>query len=145
MRRYLLLALLFASLAACGTKSQIRGGTPRRPSFDGGTSTDARIPGDLTVECGRRDRFTAPGRPLTVMATTTSDAPIVSEAWSVGSVPAGSVPALDTMGTVATLAPDLRGDYVLRFDASDADGNEGTCSVTVHAVVGPPVAICPEE
>jgi hypothetical protein len=151
MRRFLATSLLFAclvslGLTACGGKSQLRGSGV--PPTDGGMrldATDARIPGTLTVDCGRRERFTAPGRPLTVMGTTLSDSSIASEQWSIETTPPGSAPTLDSMGAVATLGPDLRGDYVLRFVGRDSAGLEGTCSVTVHVIVGPPVAICPED
>lgn len=145
MRRLALFTLLFASLTACGGKSQLRGSRP--PPTDGGffDARDGRIPGTLTVDCGRRERFTAPSRPLTVTASASSDSAIVEQTWSIESTPPGALPTLDTMTSVATLDPDLRGDYVLGFLARDAEGHEGTCSVTVHAVVGPPVAICPED
>ena len=131
------------ALVACGSKNDLRGGGPRPPQ-DGGTMSDASAPGVLAVDCGRRERFTAPHRPLTVTASASSESGITDQTWSVASSPAGTMPTLDAIGGAATLNPPAAGDYALRFTARDGEGHSGTCTVTVHALVGAPVAICPD-
>lgn len=142
MRRVLVLSLcLAASAPACGTKNEIfQGGPPQL--VDGGM--DVVVPDTLAVDCGRHERYTAPHRPITVTATASSDVAITSEAWSVVSTPPGATPTLDAMGEQATVTPPAAGDYGLRFTAMDLGGHSAHCDVTVHALVGPPVAICPE-
>lgn len=137
-----LCALAVISVPGCGSKSEIDQGGP--PVFDDAGPGDTNHPSVLTVDCGRHDRFTAPHRPITFVATASSDVAIADEGWSVTSAPTGGTPTLDAMGGTATLTPPLPGDYDLRFTAMNVAGETASCDVTVHAVVGPPVAICPE-
>ncbi|MCA9610604.1 MAG: hypothetical protein KC619_33645, partial [Myxococcales bacterium] len=111
--------------------------------FDGGF--DAGPPEELVVDCGRRNQFTSPRRAITVSATATSPEPIVSQDWVLVDQPRASMPRFETALSDATLTPDVEGDYLLTFTATDGAGRVGTCDVTVHSVVGPPVALCPEE
>ncbi len=134
-------AALAGLAAGCGSKSQIDQGGPPILSDAG---LDGARPSDLTVDCGRHDRYTAPHRPISVHASSASQAGIASEGWSVARLPPGAIVSLEAMGQDATLDPPLRGEYDLRFTAMDLAGHTESCTVTVHAVVGPPVAICPE-
>lgn len=154
MRRSLLLLFLIASSsigAGCGARSTLSVPHERRDGsvtqLDGGTDAGPPDGGTLRVECGRSEQFTTPRRPITLEAMATSPDGIVSEAWDLVSMPPGSMPALETSPDprVVTLTPDLEGGYVVRFTASDSAGRTGSCEVTVRAIVGPPVAICPEE
>ena len=157
---HLLLALLFA--AGCGTRSPLTLGG-RRPvdagpldgSFDAGP--DAGMPPDggpdggsdggmmgITLDCGRADRYTAPRQPIRVEADVQSASPITTAEWSLDSAP-GSGHRFDPSGLGFSLAPDVPGDYLLTLRVANAEGAGTSCSVTVHSIVGPPVAICPEE
>lgn len=149
MPRLLACLLVLGSLAAgCGAKNEIDQGGP--PIFDdvgpgdAGPRVDAFRPSVLTVDCGRRDRFTAPHRPISFGATAESDAGVTTETWSVTTSPPGSMPALQAMGESVTITPPVQGDYGVQFTAMDGAGHTASCTVTVHAIVGPPVAICPE-
>ncbi|MFO0683252.1 MAG: PKD domain-containing protein [Sandaracinus sp.] len=138
------LALGLVVVAGCGSKNEIDKGGP--PIFDDAGPGDTAVPSDLSVDCGmHHDRYTSPHRPITVMSSASSAAGIVSQTWSIESSPAGSSGLLETMDAFATLTPPVQGDYGLRFTAVDGRGESASCTITVHAVVGPPVAICPEE
>lgn len=153
MRRSLVLLLCFT--LGCGAKSTLwtphLEGDASIPQRDGGVDagTDAGPPdgGVLVVDCGRATRFTAPRRPITLEATATSADLVVDQGWALASSPAGSMPSFvpSPDPRVVALTPDLAGSYVARFTARDAGGRTASCEVEVQAVVGPPVAICPEE
>lgn len=108
-------------------------------ALDGGAGT-------LTVDCGRRDRYTTPGRDIALEATSESTGRVVEETWELTSVPTGGAAMLSTTsGAVTSLTPDVVGDWELRFRARDDAGRTASCELVVHAIVGPPVAICPED
>jgi hypothetical protein len=100
---------------------------------------------DLAVDCGRRDRYTSPRRPIAIEATATSIGTVTTTGWALGSTPPTSMPMFTGGSTAAGLTPDMTGDYSLQFSAMDNLGHVATCEVVVHSVVGPPIAICPEE
>ena len=137
--------LATAALAGCGWRTGLDVG----PARDGGVAEDAlRIDGgaELVAACGRGDRYTSPRAAITLTAESTSTEPIASEGWALLSAPPGSVAEpFPLEGRVTTLTPDLVGDYQLRFTVRDRAGRSASCDVVVHSVVGPPVAICPEE
>lgn len=112
---------------------------------DAGPMPDAGSP-DLELDCGRSEQYTTPRRPITLEATATGPAPVVTQRWTLTSTPVASMPRFmpGPAANQATLTPDVEGDYELTFEATDSDGRRASCSVTVHSVVGPPVAICPE-
>jgi hypothetical protein len=147
MRATLLFSALLALTAAgCGAKTAIderHDGGPPRDAFALDTNTDAFVPMGLVVDCGRPDQYTAPNRPITVSATATSDSGVTSQGWTLASQPTGAMAGFTDMGASAQVVPNLEGDYALRFDARDGAGHTASCTVTVHAVTGPPVAICP--
>lgn len=158
MRLHLLLlatALSVVGVAGCGGKSALHppwtprdGGPPR---LDGGplgrdAGPDAGPASPLVVDCGRSARFTTTGRTVTLEATMASPDAIVETGWGLRSSPSGSSAVNDpTEGPRTALSPDVLGDYALEFRARDAAGRTETCTVTVSAIVGPPVAICPED
>ncbi|HJL14980.1 MAG TPA: hypothetical protein RMH99_04950 [Sandaracinaceae bacterium LLY-WYZ-13_1] len=160
MNRILLCSLLALLAAACGTRTTPFVDPPARmdagPEPDGGFSdagtdagTDAGPPdaGTLVVDCGRSEQFTSPRRELTLTAEARSPDGIVSQGWTLLSSPPGASPTLTPSmdGAEALLQQRTEGDYRLRFDAADGAGRSDFCEVTVRSVVGPPVAICPEE
>jgi hypothetical protein len=111
-------------------------------SVDGGI--DAGVPVD--VECGRSEQFTTPRREIVLEAMVRSAGLITSQGWTLVDSPVGSIAEnAPTEGLTTALTPDLLGTYRLRFEAVDGMGNTGSCEVRVQAVVGPPVALCPEE
>ncbi|MFN9813009.1 MAG: PKD domain-containing protein [Deltaproteobacteria bacterium] len=82
-------------------------------------------------------------QPVTVSATAMDD-DLASVRWEMVSRPASSTASLapaDQLST--TFTPDRRGEYVLRFTATDAAGESASCEVTVIAEPTPPDAICP--
>ncbi|MGE0785419.1 MAG: hypothetical protein AB7S26_07015 [Sandaracinaceae bacterium] len=153
------LALL---LGACGARSTLSvphpfdaGASDAGPRPDGG-GRDAGLdagppmidagPSELTARCGRADQYTSPRRTMELVAETEGPSPVVSEEWSLLDAPPGAMTRLSSLppGDRAELFQDTAGDYHLRFDAMDATGARASCEVTVHSVVGPPVALCPE-
>lgn len=159
MRRRLLswsfLLVALSSIPACGSRTSLRVGPDRAPvdagAFDAGLDAgsdggfDAGPPEELVVDCGRRDQYTSPRRPITITATATSPDGVDSQEWALVEQPPVSMPRFEPAPPEVTLTPDVEGDYLLRFTATDRAGRLGSCDVVVHSVVGPPVAICPEE
>ncbi|MBK7156220.1 MAG: hypothetical protein IPH72_31360 [Sandaracinaceae bacterium] len=74
----------------------------------------------------------------------TSESPIVETGWRFIEGP-GDVTLEPPVGERALFTPSVVGSHVVRFRAANADGLVAECDVTVSVVVGPPVAICPEE
>ena len=83
-------------------------------------------------------------RPLTVRASATDDLGVASTTWEMLERPVGSGASLSpTTGESTTMTPDQRGEYVLRFTATDTDGLSASCEVLVIGLPSPPDAICP--
>lgn len=139
-------ALLFL-LIACGARSTLH--TPRRPpdaSFDGGVDGGMTDAGVLRVQCPRSPQFTSPRRLITLDAVAESADPILAQSWELVGSPAGSMPVVTQRPPSSVdVTPDLAGSYFLRFSATDASGRSASCEIELQAIVGPPVAICPEE
>lgn len=143
-------------LVGCGSKTALSTG-PRRDggatadggldaSVDGGPDGGPDAGGGVVVACPRRDQYTTIRRALTLDASATSSAPIVTEGWSLVDRPSDATAEnAPTTGPTTAITPDVVGDFLLRYTATDADGMSGACDVIVHSVVGPPIAICPEE
>lgn len=143
-------ALAVPALAACGSKTSIwtpharDGGAPPIDGaiVDGGSDAG----GGIFVDCGRSEQFTTPRREIVLEAEATSDAPIAATGWTMIDRPAASVVTNEpTEGLTTALTPDVLGAYLLRFEATDARGRSASCEVRVEAIVGPPVALCPED
>jgi len=151
--------VLAALMFGCGGRTPLRvddadgGGGLDAGTFDGGRDAgppdggfDAGPPEDLVVDCGRRDRFTSPRRSIELVATAESPDGVTSQSWELVDQPRGSRPDFEPgVPGSSTLTPDVEGDYLLQFRATDGAGRVGTCEVVVHSVVGPPIAICPED
>jgi hypothetical protein len=147
------LAVLLA--IGCGTRTTLDVDPPNRDpdgGFDAGppdAGRDAGPPdgGVLVVDCGRSVQPTSPRRPLMLEAEASSPTGIVEQGWSLVSSPPGAsaevVPGADP--SRVTVTPDAEGDFLMRYEAVDGSGRMGSCEVTVQSVVGPPVALCPEE
>jgi hypothetical protein len=149
------LPLLLASVVAgCGSKSDLAGRIPRPRLTDAGTpdlgpERDGGEPDGgprfLEVDCGRREQYTSPRRPIALTATITASSRLESRVWTLTSTPEGSTPSITPADEVVGVEPDLAGDYGLHFEVRDVDGLSATCDVIVHSIVGPPAAICPED
>lgn len=152
---FVLTSLAFLVVSGCGSKTQLWTPPPTDSTnldggFDGGFidggsdgGTDAGVP--IEVDCGRSEQFTTPRRESVLEAVVTSSRPIMREGWTLVDAPMGSSATnAPTEGPSTALTPDLLGTYLLRFEAIDSMGNAGSCEVRVQAVVGPPVALCPE-
>ena len=90
--------------------------------------------------------ITAPTRqPLALSATATDDGGgAVTGRWELVRRPAPSAAVnAPTTGLTTNLTPDKVGAYLLRFTATDLDGLEASCEVTVDATPTPPDALCP--
>jgi hypothetical protein len=151
----LTVALWTAVASTASTGCGARSGVDVGPPLDAGPTDlgDADLPvdmelpdmgGPLQLLCGMSVRFTAPRRPVTVAVEVAAMLPIVSEFWELSRSPAGSRPTLDTRGREAVLTPDVEGVYALRYTVVDVIDRIASCEVEVRAVVGPPVALCPE-
>ncbi|MEQ8455281.1 MAG: hypothetical protein RLO52_41330 [Sandaracinaceae bacterium] len=154
MRTIICFACVALALGGCGTRTTLSvsprddGGAP--PPGDGGrdSGVDSGVDsgmGGLIVDCGAREQFTTPRRALTVEASAESEDGVTFSQWTLLEAPRASMPRFMVDGPFnATLTPDLEGAYRLQFEARDGGGRTATCEVTVNAVVGPPVAICPD-
>jgi hypothetical protein len=144
-------AALALVLAGCGSKTQLRTPPPPPTLPDGGRIPDSGPPDSgppdaVIVDCGRAEQFTSPRQPITLEAEATSPAGIERTGWTLVDAPFGSTAENAPLeGTTTTLTPDLEGAFLLQFVAIDREGREARCEVLVHSVVGPPIAICPEE
>ncbi len=144
-----LAVVLAASLAGCGARSAVDLG----PDLDGGARPDAQLPdgsqpdggGLLQVTCpAGADTYTSPHHSLTLTASATSPDGVASQGWRIQSSPSGSTATnAPTSGATTMITTDVAGDYQLDYSVTDGAGRTAGCSVTVHSVVGPPVAICP--
>lgn len=152
LRKTILLALATGlagfAILGCGSRTALDPGDEPDDPGDGGldAGVDAEPPPDIEALCGRMDRYTSPRRSITLTAEARSTDPIVRQGWTLVTSPPGStaMPA-PTAGATTSLTPDAVGDYRLRFTVEDARARTASCEVVVHSVVGPPVAICPEE
>lgn len=143
-RLFLLCSLVVMFAVGCGSKTRL---WVPDPNTDGGIVDGGADSGPpLAVFCGRSEQYTTPRREIALEASVMNASPITSQGWTLIDVPAGSMAEnAPTEGLTTALTPDLLGTYLLRFDAVDVTGNHGSCEVRVQAVVGPPVALCPEE
>lgn len=142
--------LLFVAFAlGCGAKTTL---DVPPPTGDAGQQLDAGTdampdPGGLAVDCGRSLQPTTPRRPVTLEANATGPAPIVEQGWELVSSPPASMPTVISSSDprLVTVTPDVVGSFLMRFTAIDTTGAQASCEVEVQSVVGPPVALCPEE
>lgn len=75
--------------------------------------------------------------PLRAIAVSAS--PIARDRWVLEGAPPGSArpPARRDQRFGATFVPDVVGEYVLRFEVTDEQGEQDQCVTRVHAVPGP--------
>src|SRR5258706_263563 len=150
MRAFLIAACAAGLLSACGSKSELKGtGGGTDGSIPDGGIPDGSLDmspdaGTLEVDCGRHNYYTSPSRAVAVSARVTTTDPAPQYTWELVSHPVMSTSALMAANETAGIKPDTTGDYALHFEVRDRWGDVRTCDYTVHSVVGPPVAICPE-
>lgn len=137
--------LALASLALVGGGCGWTTGLREEPAeLDAGPPSDAGST-DLTVDCGRRTRYSSPRRPIALVAEVHGAAEVIEDGWTLTARPAGSTSTnAPVSGAATTLEPDVTGSYLLRYDVIDDGGRSASCQVTVESIVGPPVALCPE-
>lgn len=125
---------------ACGGKTGLyEGASGWEPPPDGS-------PLRLEIDCGRSEQYTSPGRPITIVCDVSTNTTLTSQQWVLLSLPSSSSSTLSpAAGESTTLTPDSVGDYRLVFEVQDTAGNQQAVQITVHSIVGPPAAICPEE
>jgi hypothetical protein len=101
-----------------------------------------RITAPPVVSCG--GAVAARTRQLVTVSATAMDDDLASVRWEMITRPATSSASLAPVDQLSTtFTPDRRGEYVLRFTATDALGESASCEVTVIAEPTPPDAICP--
>ncbi|MBW2462970.1 MAG: hypothetical protein JRH11_15060 [Deltaproteobacteria bacterium] len=146
--------LIALSSLGCGSKTTLSvnpprdSGVPPRDSEPDARDAEPDVPPrmDLTVDCPRRDQYTTVLLPIAFSATVDSTSPITRSGWTLTSAPAGSTSTnMPESGLSTAITPDAVGDYLLTLRVENAEGLGGSCEVVVHSIVGPPVAICPEE
>lgn len=151
---FYLVGLLLSTAAGCGARSTLEvpaagndAGQPSDSGLDGGVDSGPPDGGTLTVDCGRSMQFTTPRRPITLEGDASGPAAIVEKGWSLVMSPPGSMPLVEPSPdpSIVTVTPDVLGSVFMRFSALDSTGRRASCDVEIQAVVGPPVAICPEE
>lgn len=83
--------------------------------------------------------------PVDVTVTVTDDRTVTQQVWQVVSQPPlANIAPNPAMGSPRTrITPPRKGDYTLRFTATDDDGLSSTCDVLVRAVNAPPRVTCP--
>lgn len=146
--RILTVGLLFAvaaPLAGCGAKSGL---WEPEPDADVVREDVHDVPDrPPEVVCLDDELWTAPGRRTVVEARVEDEGdPPPALTWTLAAHPTGSAATLAPLHTWYTaLVPDLLGDYVVRFQATDRTGRSDSCQTVVHAVNNPPVALCPPD
>lgn len=85
------------------------------------------------VRCAEAARAEA-SLPITLGAEVRSVAPIARTSWTLSAAPIASARP-PPVGAVFT--PDVVGDYALRFEAVDAQGERDLCELSLQAVPGP--------
>ena len=92
--------------------------------------------------------FMGPTRqPLDIALTVTDDTRVVTHDWQGLTWPPDDtgVEIVTTSGSRLTMIPNKRGEYTLRYTATDSDGLSSSCDVTVIGTPTPPTLTCPME
>lgn len=133
------LSLPLVLFMACGGRSSPK--VYERP--DGGVSDGGTR--DLEAICEELV-YSTPRLMVDVEAEVRSTTAVVSAGWRIGANPPGSTPEIvSDLGARASFLQDTVGTYELIFEVENAAGRRAACSTIVESVVGPPIAICPEE
>lgn len=143
MTRFIAISAATILLAACGARTDTLDVPP-----DGAPPEDADIPRTPpTVTCDPSEVWTTIDRRAVVYAEgSDDDGWITSWSWSITERPPGSVVELvPGRSETTSLTPDREGDFLVEVTATDNHGLTASCTATVHSVVGPPVAFCPED
>jgi hypothetical protein len=114
---------------------------------DGATDScrvDVRFTAPPEVECPTSPIEAPTRRPVPLTATAIDDTSIASRRWRVLERPDDSTAEPMPPSQASTsFTPDRQGEYRLRFTATDTDGLEASCEVTVIGTPTPPDAVCP--
>ncbi|MFK7990432.1 MAG: PKD domain-containing protein [Sandaracinaceae bacterium] len=156
MRNWLMGLCALACLGGCGTRSALSVDPPvvgpdsgrdagRDGGFDGGFDAGPPDAGMILLDCGRRDRYTTPRLAINIMPTVEGSSPPLDAEWTLLDGPPGPDPELRFTGTNLAFTPFTEGDFLVSLNVVDGMGRTASCELEIHSVVGPPVAICPEE
>ena len=139
-----LIAVLTALLVLpqCGARTGTLRDTP-----DAAPEVDADVPMEPpVVSCEPAESWTTIDRRAVVYAEGEDDGWIASWHWSIVDRPPGSlVEVVPQRSETTSLTPDREGNYELEVIATDNQGLTDSCSLTIHSIVGPPVAFCPDD
>jgi hypothetical protein len=130
-------------LAGCGAKSDLYGADAEREVPEVVADEVDEPP---VARCLDDELWTAPGRSIVLEAEGSDQEGTPDLLWTLVSAPGGSAAALHPLHAPhTTLAPDLLGDYAVRFTVTDSAGQTDSCTCVVHSVNNPPTALCPED
>lgn len=156
-------------MAGCGSKSSLKIKGSRRPDAsvvtDGGI--DGNVPDDggefvdadmmmegVTAFCDRRDLYTSPRRSIVIVdrfeGTSALALPPRVECGPGSPCSADFESTFESSSPLAGTntiehTPAAEGDYPISVTVTTAAGGTATCAHVLHVVVGPPVAMCPED
>lgn len=127
--------------SGCGARTQ-----PLDDLADGGLDADTPLIPPIAT-CQPAEAWTTIGRAAVIYGDAAdSDGRVVDARWALEDGPTGTIVGPVPVNSLATrLTPDLTGDYLVELTVTDDDGLTATCSSVVHSVVGPPVALCPDD
>ncbi len=142
MARQLSVLITIATvLFGCGART----GTQDRNDAGYDAAPDAPIL-PPTALCEPEEAWTTVGRRTVFYGDGEDDGWIASWFWTINERPTGSVVSLvPPESQISSLTPDAEGDYIVELEVTDDQGATATCQTTVHSIVGPPVAFCPED
>ncbi len=144
MRKPTLLLSCAVLAAGCGAKSGLW-----EPEPDAETTLEdiVELPDrPPVVRCLDDELWTSPTKRTVLEARAEDEGDTLTMDWSLPTRPAGSTATLTPLHTwYTTLTPDLLGDYIARFEATDLAGQSDSCQTLVHAVNNPPTALCPPD
>lgn len=115
------------------------------PDQDAGADAGEPI-SPVEVDCQSEHIDSRPGLAVALGASATAPSGIVSQSLRLIEAPPGSTAELIVFPGNATgeFMPDIGGDFIIEYVATDALGNSNSCEIAVHSVLTPPVAVCIE-
>jgi hypothetical protein len=127
--------------AGCGARTGTEDG--RDAGADAAPDAEVVPP---EVSCAPVEVWTTIARPAVLYGAGTDDGWVAAYEWSIVTRPDGSATEVfPAASAVTSLTPDVAGDFVAELLVTDDQGATATCRVTVHSIVGPPVAFCPDD
>ncbi|MEZ4324158.1 MAG: PKD domain-containing protein [Polyangiales bacterium] len=107
-------------------------------------AVDVRVSAPPVLACPSGPVPAVSQQRVSVEVSATDDRQVVTQAWQVVSQPpAANITLSPATGARTSFVPPRKGDYALRFTATDDDGLSSSCDVLVQAVNAPPAVMCP--